>query len=170
MRQCVWEPNPRSDTLRQSTNIHFLSWDLQPLVLHGCYCNPMDCCPPVSSVHGILQARILEWVPMPSFRGSSCPRDRTCMSGVSWIGRKILYHWAGFNPWVGKIPWRRKWQPTPVLLPGKIPWTEKPGRLQSMGSQRVGHAWVTSLFFFSFFHLGSPRAADWHLKAGVWIY
>ena len=25
----------------------------------------------------------------------------------------------GFNPWVGKIPWRRKWQPTPVLLPGK---------------------------------------------------
>ena len=26
----------------------------------------------------------------------------------------------GFNPWVGKIPWRRKWQPTPVLLPGKF--------------------------------------------------
>ena len=26
---------------------------------------------------------------------------------------------AGFNPWVGKIPWRRKWQPTPVFLPGK---------------------------------------------------
>ena len=25
----------------------------------------------------------------------------------------------GFNPWVGKIPWRRKWQPTPVFLPGK---------------------------------------------------
>ena len=43
----------------------------------------------------------------------------------------------GFKPWVGKIPWRRKWQPTPVLLPGK--WTEKPGRLQSMGSQRVGN-------------------------------
>ena len=43
-----------------------------------------------------------------------------------------------FNPWVRKIPWRRKWQPTPVLLAWKIPWTEKPGRLQSMGSQRVG--------------------------------
>ena len=41
-----------------------------------------------------------------------------------------------FNPWVRKIPWRRKWQPTPVVLPGKIPWTEDPGRLQSMGSQR----------------------------------
>ena len=33
------------------------------------------------------------------------------------------------------IPWRRKWQPTPVFLPGKIPWTEEPGRLQSMGLQ-----------------------------------
>ena len=35
-------------------------------------------------------------------------------------------------------PWRRKWQPTPVFLPGESPWTEEPGRLQSMGSQRVG--------------------------------
>jgi len=39
----------------------------------------------------------------------------------------------------GKIPWRRKWQPTPVFLPGKIPHTEEPGGRQSMGSQRVGH-------------------------------
>ena len=37
-------------------------------------CNPMDCSPPGSSVHGISQARILEWVAMPSSRGSSCPR------------------------------------------------------------------------------------------------
>ena len=42
---------------------------------------------------------------------------------------------------------RRKdqWQPTPGLLPGKSQWTEKPGGLQSMGSQRVGHDWETSL-------------------------
>ena len=37
-----------------------------------------------------------------------------------------------FDPWVGKIPWRRKWLPTPIFLSGKIPWTEA---LQSMGSQ-----------------------------------
>ena len=43
------------------------------------------------------------------------------------------------NPWVRKIPWRRKWQPTPVFLPGEIPWTEEPGGLQSMGLHRVGH-------------------------------
>ena len=40
-----------------------------------CGCNPMDCSLPGSSVHGILQARILEWAAMPSSRGSSRPRD-----------------------------------------------------------------------------------------------
>ena len=41
----------------------------------------------------------------------------------------------GFNPWFGKIFWRMEWQSTPVFLPGKIPWTEEPGGLQSMGLQ-----------------------------------
>ena len=36
-----------------------------------------------------------------------------------------------FDPWVGKIPWRRKLQPTPVFLPEKIPWPEEPDKLQS---------------------------------------
>jgi len=44
---------------------------------------------------------------------------------------------------------RRWWHPTPVLLPGKIPWMEEPGRLQSMGSRRVGHDWATSLSLFT---------------------
>ena len=43
-------------------------------------CDPMDYSPPGSSVHGILQARILEWVAMPSSRGSSQPRDGTLVS------------------------------------------------------------------------------------------
>ena len=47
-------------------------------------CDPIDCSPPGSTVHGILQARILEWVVMPFSRGSSQPRDRTpasCIAG-----------------------------------------------------------------------------------------
>ena len=40
---------------------------------------------------------------------------------------------------IGKIPWRRARQPTPVFLPGESPWSKDPGRLQSMGSQRVEH-------------------------------
>ena len=49
-----------------------------------------DCSPPGSSVQGILQARILEWVVMPSSRGSSPPRDRAHVSYVSCIGRWVL--------------------------------------------------------------------------------
>ena len=45
----------------------------------------------------------------------------------------------GFDPWVGKIPWRRKWQPTPVFLPGESAWTEEPGGLQPIGSPSVRH-------------------------------
>ena len=44
----------------------------QPCLTH---CDPMDCSPPGSSVHGILQARTLEWVAMPSSKGSSQPRS-----------------------------------------------------------------------------------------------
>ena len=51
--------------------------------------NPMECSPPGSSVHGILQARILEWVAMPSSRGSSPARDQTQVSCIAGI---ILYH------------------------------------------------------------------------------
>ena len=45
----------------------------------------------------------------------------------------------GFDSWLGKIPWRRSWQPTPIFLPGESPWTEKPRRLQCIGLHRVGH-------------------------------
>ena len=41
---------------------------------------------------------------------------------------------CGFKPCVGKIPWRRKWQPTPIFLPEESSWTEEPGGLQSKGS------------------------------------
>ena len=54
-------------------------------------CNPMDCSPLGSSVHGILQERILEWVTMLSSR-ESWPRDRTHASCVSCSGRQVLYH------------------------------------------------------------------------------
>jgi len=57
---------------------------VKALVTQSCLtlCDPMDCSPPGSSVHGILQARILEWVAMPSSRGSSQPKDRTQVSRI----------------------------------------------------------------------------------------
>ena len=59
------------------------------LVTQSCLtlCDPVDCSPPGSSVHRILQARVLEWVAMSSSRRYSLCRDRTC---VSCVGRLVL--------------------------------------------------------------------------------
>ena len=53
-------------------------------------CKPLDHNPPGSPVHGILQARKLECIVVPSSRGSSWPRDQTCISYVTCIGRRVL--------------------------------------------------------------------------------
>ena len=62
--------------------------------------------------------------------------------GIS--GKESACQWrkckrCGFSPWVQKIPWTRKWQPAPLFLLWKIPWTEDPGGLWSTGSQGVRH-------------------------------
>ena len=54
----------------------------------------MDYSLPGTSVHGILQARLLEWVAISDLGGSSRPRHRTHVSSVSCTGKWILYHWA----------------------------------------------------------------------------
>ena len=72
---------------------HFLKWKVKVKVGQLCptLCNPMNC-----TVHGILQARILEWVAYPFSRGSSQPRDWTQVSHVagrfftSWAAREAL--------------------------------------------------------------------------------
>ena len=60
-------------------------------------CDTMNCSLPGSSVHGILHARILEWVAMPSSMRSSPPKDLTLVSYVSCIVRQVLYHYATWN-------------------------------------------------------------------------
>ena len=57
---------------------------IQVLVAQLCptLCDPMDCSPPGSSIHGILQARILEWVAMLFSRGSSQPRNQIQVSRI----------------------------------------------------------------------------------------
>ena len=57
-------------------------------------CNTMDCSLPGSSVHGITQARILEWVAISSSRESSQPRDQTCISHISCITGGFFTHWS----------------------------------------------------------------------------
>ena len=63
------------------------------------FCDPMDCSPPGSCVHGTLQARILEWVVMPSSRESSQPRDQIQVSNTAgrfftiWAAREAQEYW-----------------------------------------------------------------------------
>ena len=73
----------------------FIFLEHQPVkVTQSCptFCDPVDYRPPGSSVHGILQARILEWVAISSFRGSSWPRNQTHVSYVC-ICRRVLFRW-----------------------------------------------------------------------------
>ena len=90
---------------------HRVFWGLMLsclLLVHYCCCclvakscpvlyDPLDCSPPGSSVHGILQERILVWVAMPSSRGSSQPRNWTCLSCITG---GFLTLWATMEaPW-----------------------------------------------------------------------
>ena len=84
--------------LTQGLNLHFLHflyWSCvgtKWLQSWPTVCDTVDCSPPGSSVHGILQTRILDWVAIPYSRGSSWPRDWTHFSYVSCFGRQVLYH------------------------------------------------------------------------------
>ena len=82
-----------------------LIWRAHWQVVQSCpnLCDPMDCSLPGSSVHGIFQARVLEWVAISFSRGSSWPRDRTRISHIVgrcftvWVMREELTHWK--RPW-----------------------------------------------------------------------
>ena len=92
----------------------------------------VDRIPPGSSVHGILQARILEWVAILSSTGSFGPRD---WIHVSCIGRRILYHWATWEALLVNIPslkesLREEMHPyddSIYVLPGCKVWVRKAG-------------------------------------------
>ena len=98
-------------------------------------CDPVDCSLPGSSVHGILQARILEWVAISFSRGSSWLRDQTQVSHIAgrcftlWITKEAPTSDSGLKnslavqdtrvwPLVWEDPRSREWQPTPVFFPG----------------------------------------------------
>ena len=121
------------------------------LIAHSCptLCNLMDCRPPVSSVHGILQTRIMDWVAIPFSRASSWHRDGT---RVSCIAGRFSTIWATStavvkNPpamqetWVQSLgqedPLEKGIATHSTILVWRIPWTEEPSGLWVMGSQRA---------------------------------
>ena len=101
--------------LKIGAHIKVITLYMKVKVTQSCLtlCNSMYCSLSGSSVHGILQGRIMEWV---------------------------------------AYPWEKAMAPRSSTVAQKIPWMGEPGRLQSMGSLRVRHDWVTSLSLSTFMH------------------
>ena len=128
----VWAPAMKKNTMLY---IYSTQWKMSVLVAQSCLTlgNPMDYSSPGSSVHGILQARILEWVAIPFSRASSSPRKWprvSCIASTQWT-------WVWANS-------RTYWM------------TGKPGVLQSRESQsRTGLSdWTTLALPQILYHLG----------------
>ena len=73
-----------------------------------------------------------------------CPKSAS-------TGKESVYNAGrpGFDPWVGKIPWRREWLCTPVFLPGEFHGQRNLAGYSPWGSQKVGHNWMTHFHFLS---------------------
>ena len=142
--------------------------------------------PPGSSLHGILQARILEWVVIPLSRGSSQPRDQTWVSCVAgrfftiWATRKAQEYWSGYPiPSPGDLPDPGIETGSPALqadsLPAGLP--GKPflclGRCKSLGLLKLFLWYAPSLSrasILSFFILKSPQGALVGGSSSWWLY
>ena len=72
---------------------------------------------------------------------------------------------CGFDPWVGKMPWSRKWQPTAVFLPRKFHGQRSLVGLQTMGLQRVGHKWATKHYIMNIWKLHRTQELEIALPA-----
>ena len=123
-------------------------------------CNPMECSLAGSSIHGILQARILEWAAMPFPRGSSQPRDWICISYVSYISRWVLYHRyhlesgieAGYSPQGCKQLDMNKKLSTHIYIHYKF--------TQTYISIYICHYWLSSYLFRYLNYLLYSRIID----------
>ena len=106
---------------------------------YSCLENPMDRGAWWATVHRVAKSRIqLKQLSTHLYVYGLCKwfsgKESTCQCS--------RHRRHKFDPWVEKIPWRRSWQPIQYSCL-EIPWTEEPGGLHSMGSQRAGHDWVT---------------------------
>ena len=112
----------------------------------------MDCSLPGSSVHGIFQARVLEWgaialgtaittVITTDFKITSGHLAHLCSLDGPLVAQRLKRLLTMWETWVRSLdrkdPLEKEKATHSSILAWRIPWTEEPGRLQSMGSQRV---------------------------------
>ena len=140
-------------------------------------CDPTDCSPPGSSVHGILQTIILEWIAIPFFKGSSWPRDWTRGSKESACNAWDL----SLNPGLGRSPGEGNHYSLQYSClensmdrgAWRIPWTEEPGGLQLFTAwQRVRHNWATNTLYINRSVCGIWNQKPWFchfLASWLWV-
>ena len=130
-------------------NDHFEGLKVKVTQLCLTLCDPMG-----YTVHGILQARILEWVAFPFSRGSSQPRDLPRSSALQADSLPAEHKGGpGILKWVAYL--------FSSTLAWKIPWMEEPGGLPSMGSHRVGHDWIDLAVAAALNKMGLPLWLSW---------
>ena len=98
----------------------------------------------ITSTNGVFRDSVSVWMD----RAKLCQQTsfrRAKIYDVSCPNETWRYKRGGFHPWTRKIPLEKEMTIRSSFLDWKIPWTEQPDRLQSVGLQRVGHDWVTSL-------------------------
>ena len=111
-------------------------------------CDLMDSSPPGSSVHGIIQARILEWVAISFSRGSSQQGIESASPALAGgffttepLGKPLIYNYTLIY-----IILEKKMATHSSILAWIIPWTEEPGRLQYIG--RKSRTWLSAIFLY----------------------
>ena len=142
-------------------------------------CHPMDCSPPGSSIHGIFQARVLEWgaIAFSDDKPNSVLKSRDIsLPTKAHVVKAMVFplplasllfsaickafsdnHFAfciTFSCFLDRYDdfSEKAMAPHSSTLAWEIPWMEDPGGLQSTGSRRVRHDWATSLSLFTFMH------------------
>ena len=167
--QASWEQGPYLIyvvSFSFSVPLHGVCVYMRAKSLQSCpaFCNLMDCSPPGSSVHGILQERILEWVAMPSSWGSSSPRDRTHITSPALAGRFFTTSatWEALACTAAAAAAAKSLQSCPTLcdpIDGSPPGSAAPGILQARTLE-----WVAISF---------SNAGKWKLKvkslSHVWL-
>ena len=125
--------------------------------------NPMDCSLPGSSIHGIFRATVLEWGAIAFSQGKWLGRSNVRASLVARRVKCLPAVRPGFDPWVRKIPRRRKWQAQEmtthsILLPGK-----SQGQRSLIGCSPGGHeeSYTAERFHFHFSGLRTFRCRKW---------
>jgi len=138
-KRSVFIPTPKKDNAKECSNYHIIA-----LISHA---NKVKL--------KILKARLQQYVnhELPDVQ-AGFRKGRDQIANICWIIEKttvpekhlfLLY-------WLVKGQTKKTMAPHFSTLAWKIPWTEEPGRLQSMGLQRIRHDWVTSLSLFTFMH------------------